>query len=275
MTLHVERPLDQLPEAVLFDLDGTLYRGNEMIAGADRLISSLLAQHIPCWYITNNSTRSAEEVAAHLQAMNIPADADRVLTSAMATADYVKRIYPEENIYMIGEQGLHDALQSAGLSLVSGEEPAGVVVQGLDRGLNYDKLSFAVRHLLNGAAFVMTNPDKLLPTAGGFIPGAGSLGALLQAATQITPTIIGKPSTIMMDYAFERTGSSRARTWVIGDNPQTDLAAARDAGCPIVLVLTGLCTSDNWQQLCGAALVQPDAVFTNLDEVIAQIAQMS
>jgi 4-nitrophenyl phosphatase len=253
-----------VPEALLFDLDGTLYRGNERILGADRLISELQELGIPCWFVTNNSTRSPTEVAKHLREMGIPADETRIVTSATAAAYYVREYYSGASAFVIGEQGLLQALRDEGIRIVPEDTPEGeiaqLVVQGLDRKLTYDRLTQAVKHLLGGATFVQTNPDRLLPVDGGFLPGAGSLGAVLETATGVKPIIIGKPSIVIMDYALLKAGTLPARTWVIGDNPYTDLAAGRNAGCPSILMLTGLCTDRDWRKHCETAEVQPDAV---------------
>jgi len=251
------------PEALMFDLDGTLYRGNEIIPGADRLIAGLQRSGMPCLFVTNNSTRTPLEVAEHLRAMGIPAEEEAIVTSALAAAHYVKMLHPGADTYVIGEKGLREALVNAGLHVLEEgdhERKAALVVQGLDRKLSYDRLTVAVKHLLNGAAFVQTNPDRLLPVDGGFLPGAGSIGAALQSAGGTDPIIIGKPSQRIMDFSLQLTGTSPEKTWVIGDNPYTDLAAARNVGCPSILVLTGLCTLDNWEEHCAAANVTPDAV---------------
>jgi 4-nitrophenyl phosphatase len=262
----------QVPEALLFDLDGTLYRGNEPIPGAGRLIEGLQARGLPCLFVTNNSTRTPIEVAEHLHEMGISAEVQSIVTSALATAYYVQSAHPGADTYLIGEKGLREAVVEAGLHLLADEEgKAAIVVQGLDRELTYRQLKIAVTHLLNGAVFVQTNPDRLLPVDGGFLPGAGSIGASLQAATGIEPIVIGKPSRILMDYSLRMTGTSPSRTWVVGDNPYTDLAAARNAGCPSILVLTGFCTVDNWQEHCAAAEVVPDAVFEGPEQLEAYL----
>lgn len=260
-----------LPEALLFDLDGTLYRGNEPIPGADRLIANAHNRGIPCLYVTNNSTRTPLEVADHLAVMGIPAKEEEIVTSASAAAYYVQSRYPGADTYVIGERGLREALKAADLHLL-GDSPsedrrAALVVQGLDRNLTYERIRIAVKHLLEGADFVQTNPDRLLPVDDGFLPGAGSLGAVLQTATGIEPIVIGKPSNIIMDFSLKLSGTAPNRSWVIGDNPYTDLAAARNAGCPSILVLTGLCTIDNWREHCEAAGVTPDAVCEGPEQV--------
>ncbi|WP_373231518.1 HAD-IIA family hydrolase [Cohnella sp.] len=261
------------PDALLFDLDGTLYRGNERIPGAGRLITDLQQRGMACWFVTNNSTRTAIEVAEHLHAMGIPAEKEKIVTSALAAAYYVREHYQGSRTFVIGERGLQEALRGEGIQLLTGETEdritAELVVQGLDRNLTYESIRLAVKHLLGGAVFVQTNPDRLLPVDRGFLPGAGSIGAALQAASGIEPIVIGKPSKIMMDYTLKLAGVTPARAWVIGDNPYTDLAAGRNAGCPSILVLTGLCTADNWQEHCQAAGVEPHAVCDGPDEFAA------
>ncbi|TJY44589.1 HAD-IIA family hydrolase [Cohnella pontilimi] len=259
----------RLPKALLFDLDGTLYRGTECVPGAGRLISSLQQRDIPCWYVTNNSSRTPEEVSQHLNEMNIPAAPQQVITSSLAAADYAKRHFAAASAYVIGESGLRQALTKAGLHLISDADatPASVVVSGIDRDFTYLKLANAVRHMLNGAAYLLTNPDKLLPTEKGLMPGAGTIGAALTAATGISPTVIGKPSAVLMDYALKRAGVLPEETWAVGDNPFTDIAAARAAGCPSVLTLTGLCTASDWEAKCREADAFPDAVCADLDEL--------
>jgi 4-nitrophenyl phosphatase len=259
----------RFPKALLFDLDGTLYRGAERVPGADRLITSLRQRGMPCWFVTNNSSRTPDEVSEHLVGMGIPATPQQVITSSLASADYAARHFAGAAVYVIGESGLRQALTEAGLLLLSDadETLASLVVSGIDRGFTYLKLASAVRHILNGAAYILTNPDQLLPTESGLFPGAGAIGSALTAATGILPTVIGKPSAILMDYTMQRAGVRPEEVWVIGDNPHTDIAAARAAGCPSVLTLTGLCTAENWEFKCREADALPDAVCADLDDL--------
>lgn len=264
------------PRALLIDLDGTLYRGESRVPDADRLLQEMEQRGIPCWFVTNNSSRTPEEVARHLMHLDIPASADRVITSAIAAADYIRGNYSERLAYLIGERGLEEALERSGIPMLGNTEQAtrpALVVQGIDRELTYDKLAKAVQYVLGGAKFVQTNPDLLLPTNGSLLPGAGSIGATITAATGIEPFIIGKPSRVIMDYALNLAGVKAEDAWVIGDNPLTDLAAAASAGCPSVLVLTGLCTTEDWTMRCEAAGVFPDAVCENLNELIALLME--
>lgn len=248
------------PRAVLFDLDGTLYRGDRALPGAPELVHRLEARGVACWFVTNNSTRTPQDVAAHMRRMGFAVEPERIVTSAWAAALYIAERHPGAKAYVIGEKGLHEALREAGIRLACEGEQADVVVQGLDRSLTYDRLCRAVAHLLGGAVFIQTNPDRLLPVENGYMPGAGSIGAALREATGIAPTVVGKPSAFLVETALRLAGVEPSAAWVVGDNPYTDVAAGWNAGCPTILLLTGFCSEKDWQDHCAAAGVRPHAV---------------
>jgi 4-nitrophenyl phosphatase len=254
---------------LLIDLDGTLYNGRQMIDGADTLIHMLRARKARYLFVTNNSSASPETVADRLNAMGIPAEPQDVCTSAQAAASYIAERREGARVFVVGEEGLRDALTGAGLHIV--EDNPDIVVQGIDRSLTYDRLSAAVRHILGGAAYVLTNPDVLLPSDGELLPGAGTIAAMLRTATGVEPALIGKPSAILMNFALERLGLTAQETWVVGDNPATDIAAAQAAGCYSVLVLTGLATKDNYNRLLQAAGVITDVVFDDLHKLLLHV----
>jgi len=129
--------------------------------------------------------------------------------------------------------------------------------------------------LLSGAVYLLTNPDRQLPVAGGILPGAGSIAAALEAASGVRPTVIGKPSPILMNFALARAGVAAEDAWVVGDNPRTDIAAGLAVGSRTVLVLTGLCTIENWRSRCEAAEAMPDAVCLGPEELAIMIEQIN
>ncbi|MGG3456111.1 putative hydrolase YutF [compost metagenome] len=252
-------------KAYLIDLDGTLYHGPKMIPGADDLISALRAKRIPFLFVTNNSSRTPAEVAAHLEAMGISARAEEVCTSAVAAARYIAEDQPGCKVAAIGEAGLTKALNEAGLQLIS-EEPD-VVVQGIDRHFTYETLTRAARWIRGGARYVLTNPDLLLPTQEGLMPGAGTLSAAIQAASGVKPVVIGKPAAPLMDFAIARLGLAASEVAVIGDNLHTDIAAGVNAGCGTILTLTGVTTADNLPDFVKSSGVSADVVCRDLAEV--------
>lgn len=257
-------------KALLIDLDGTIYHGNRAIDGADRLIDYLKEHNIPYRFVTNNSSSSPERVSDRLREMGIAAEPGDVCTSAQAAAAYVAAEKPGASVHVIGEDGLKEALHDAGLA--SGASHPDYVVQGIDREFTYEKAAMAVERIRGGAVYVLTNPDLLLPSDGGFIPGAGSIGAMLAAASGAEPILIGKPSSILMDYALQQLGVKAEETCVVGDNLATDIAAGIAAGCATVLVLTGLTTRDNYDMYANKAGCRPDWICDDLPGLITFIA---
>ncbi len=252
-------------KAYLIDLDGTLYHGSRMIPEADRLISGLQEAGIPYLFVTNNSSRTPGEVAEHLMQMGIPAKEEQVCTSAVAAAEYIAGQVPGSKVAPIGEAGLITALKNAGLTL--DEEQPEFVVQGIDRTFTYETLTRAARWILGGARYVLTNPDLLLPSQDGLLPGAGTISAAIRAATGVEPIVIGKPSGILMRHAIDRLGLANEDVAVIGDNMLTDISAGANAGCGTILTLTGVTTAENLPSFVDSSGINPDVICSNLDEV--------
>ncbi|NGZ74488.1 TIGR01457 family HAD-type hydrolase [Saccharibacillus alkalitolerans] len=257
-------------DAFLIDLDGTLYHGERMVPGADKLIETLNERGIPFLFLTNNSSAAPEAVALRLNKMGIPARAEQVCTSSMAAAAYMAGRKPGASAAVFGEAGLKNAVEAAGLTLF--DEADGTpdyVLQGIDRQFTYEKLARAGRLILAGAEFVLTNPDLLLPSESGLMPGAGTLGAALESMTGVKPAVIGKPSPVLMNFAFNLLGVGAAQVTVIGDNMMTDIKAGAESGCRSLLVLTeeGVTTPSNLERHKKLAGTEPDLVKANLHEL--------
>lgn len=252
----------------LIDLDGTLYRGHEPIPHAAAFIRMLNDKGLPYLLVTNNSSRTSEQVAEHMRELGIDVPAAAVYTSSQAAAQYLTEQRQGDRVHMIGEAGLQIALEAAGFLLNEGTPD--YVVQGIDRSFTYAKLTEAVRHLHGGATFVVTNPDRMLPSDGGLLPGAGSLAASITAASGVEPVVIGKPSPIIMAYAIERLGLPAADVWVIGDNAATDIRGGHVAGCRTALVLTGVATAANVHEQLASAGVTPDLICEDLQDFVKQ-----
>ncbi|HFI0256908.1 TPA: TIGR01457 family HAD-type hydrolase [Streptococcus suis] len=245
----------------LIDLDGTIYEGKKRIPAGERFIHRLQERKIPYLFVTNNTTRRPEMVQAMLAGhFNIETPIETIYTASMATVDYMDDLGKEKTVYVIGEDGLKSAIFEAGY-VEDTENPAYVVV-GLDWQVDYEKLAVATLAIQKGATFIGTNPDLNIPTERGHLPGAGSLIALLQAATRVEPTFIGKPEAIIMDKALEMLGTERSQTVMVGDNYLTDIRAGLDNGFPTLLVLTGFTKPEEVASLPQA----PTHVLNSLDE---------
>ncbi|HFR3770149.1 TIGR01457 family HAD-type hydrolase [Streptococcus suis] len=222
----------------LIDLDGTIYKGTERIPAGERFVHELQERGIPYLFVTNNTTRRPEMVQTMLaENFNIETPLETIYTASLATVDYMNDLGREKTVYVIGEEGLKSAIYEAGY-VENTENPAYVVV-GLDWQVDYEKFATATLAIQKGATFIGTNPDLNIPTERGHLPGAGSLIALLKAATRVEPIFIGKPEAIIMDKALEILGTERSQTVMVGDNYLTDIRAGIDNGFPTLLVLTG------------------------------------
>ncbi|HEL1669101.1 TPA: TIGR01457 family HAD-type hydrolase [Streptococcus suis] len=245
----------------LIDLDGTIYEGKKRIPAGERFIHRLQECQIPYLFVTNNTTRRPEMVQAMLaENFNIETPLETIYTASLATVDYMNDLGKKKTVYVIGEDGLKSAIFEAGY-VEDTENPAYVVV-GLDTQLNYEKLTIATLAIQKGATFIGTNPDLNIPTERGHLPGAGSLIALLKAATRVEPTFIGKPEAIIMDKALEILGTERSQTVMVGDNYLTDIRAGIDNGFPTLLVLTGFTKPE---EVAGLPIA-PIHVLNSLDE---------
>ncbi|RAL27000.1 TIGR01457 family HAD-type hydrolase [Thermoflavimicrobium daqui] len=226
----------------LIDLDGTLYRGNEIIPEAVEFIASLDQMGLRYLFLTNNSSQTPAQVAKRLQKFGFPAREDQVYTSALATAAYLKDTLGSPSVFVIGEEGLKKAIIEANC-LMTEQNPEAVVV-GIDREFSYEKMKKACLFIRQGAQFIGTNPDKALPTEEGLLPGAGSLIQAIAMATGVNPKIIGKPESIIIHYALKALGTTSGETLIVGDNLETDILAGVKAKIDTLLVLSGVTTMD-------------------------------
>jgi glycerol-1-phosphatase len=226
-------------DALLFDLDGVLFRGDEPLPNAPETIGALREAGARIVYLTNNSSRTPEQVAAKLTGLGIAADPAEVVTSALATADLLaeRRV---RSAYTIGGDGVIRALEAVGISVVDGEA-SGVshVVVGIDDDLTYAKLRTACVLVQGGAHLVATSADRTFPSSGGQLwPGAGALVAAITTATGVEAEVVGKPFAPLFESALRRSGGTHPL--VIGDRLDTDIAGADALGWDSLLVLTGV-----------------------------------
>ena len=221
----------------LIDMDGVLYRGPELIAGADRFVHELRARDIPFRFLTNNSQRTRRDVVARLVRMGLEVEDRHVFTSAMATARFLAQQKPGGTAFVIGEGGLLTALHQHGYAVVD-HDPDYVVV-GEGRTFNLELVEAAVRMILGGAKLIATNLDPNCPTQNGLRPGCGALVALLETATGVKAFSVGKPSPVMMRAARKELALATDETTMIGDTMETDILGGVQLGFRTVLVLSG------------------------------------
>lgn len=245
---------------LLADLDGVFYRGSLPLPGGAEFVHWLRQQGIVLLFITNNSTRTPQQYVEKLAGLGIVAAPEEIFTSSLATRAYLERQAPRDTgVYFIGQKGLEEALLGDGYFVLDERTPSYVVV-GLDTQLTYEKLRRACLLIRAGARFIGTNPDRTFPSPEGITPGCGSILAALEAATDVRPTVIGKPERGLFETAMERVHARPQETAVLGDRLDTDILGAKRLGLTALMVLTGVHGKDE----VAMSPVQPDAVFPDL-----------
>ncbi|WP_163526738.1 TIGR01457 family HAD-type hydrolase [Halobacillus ihumii] len=225
-------------KAYFIDLDGTMYRGKDPIPGAAEFVKFVQAQSIPFMYLTNNSSAKPEQVVEKLMNMGIPAADDQVFTSSLATAKYVTSLQSEAKVYVIGEEGLYDALEKEGHEVT--DDGADYVIVGIDRHISYEKLAKACLNVRNGAKLISTNKDAAIPTERGMLPGNGAITSVVAVSTGVEPIFVGKPEAIAMEQALNKVGLEKKDVLMVGDNYETDILAGINAGLDTLMVETGV-----------------------------------
>jgi glycerol-1-phosphatase len=299
---------------VALDLDGVCYRGNVVLPGVREALADIRARGIDLRYVTNNSTTHRDDVAARLRSMGLPADGDRILSSAVVTAHWLLERFPAgTEVLVVGEQGLIRELAEAGLvPLHAGDEgvagqsswaggpaepaesgktgasgapgePAGqaprgrvaAVVVGMDRGVTYRALAEAQAAIAEGALFVATNPDPTFPVPHGLAPGAGALVAAVATAAGKQPVVMGKPGLALAEALAKITGIGAESTLFIGDRLDTDVEMGERAGMVTVLVLTGATSPEEMQRhRAERTEPRPDYVLDDLSQLPALLDRL-
>lgn len=268
---------------LLVDLDGVVYRGTDPVPGVAAVLADRAARGDDIVYVTNNSMHYRADYQTRLAAMGCPVSPDTVVSSARATAAYLREHDPEiQRVLVLGAGGLERELRDEGFDVVTagaaatrlsqegidGFAAAGhpdAVVVGLDPNLTYARLVVASDSIRAGAHFIATNRDPIYPTEHGLRPGAGSIVIALEAATGVVPISIGKPAPYLLEAAAHAVGREPSAAIMIGDAIATDLAGAQAVGARSVMMLTGVTTLAEIQAL--PADRQPTAIAADAAEL--------
>jgi 4-nitrophenyl phosphatase len=246
----------------LFDLDGTVYLGDELLPGARDLLAYLDHTSLPYYFLTNNSSRSRADYSLKLARYGLSAPQEMIFSSGMATAIYLKKKHTGARIYLVGTPSLEDEFRSYGFELV--EDDPDLVVLGFDTTLTYHKIRRLADFVREGKPYIATHPDINCPTPYGFMPDIGSMMAMIRASTgREADVVVGKPHAPMVEAIVEATGFSPGDLTMVGDRLYTDIAMGA-AGIRTVLVLSG----ETGREDLVCAPHQPDLVCENLKELL-------
>lgn len=242
----------------LFDLDGTVYLGGQLLPGAKAILSYLEDQHLPFYFVTNNSSRSRKDYVLKLMRLGLTYPENKILSSGVATALYLHQQKEGARLYVSGTPSLEQEFRDFGFDLV--QQQPDFAVLGFDTTLTYDKIRRLCDYIKAGVPYIATHPDINCPTEDGYIPDIGAMMAMIKASTGRDPdVIIGKPHLPMILAAQQMTGYPVDQIAMIGDRLYTDIAMGQ-AGITTVLVLSGESKATD----LVAPPFQPDYVFENL-----------
>lgn len=247
------------------DLDGTVYRGKELLAGAREGVTALREAGCSVVFLSNNPTKTDADYVARLEGFGLDVEPGAVLSSGTITTDYLADRHADDRVFVVGSSGLREQMRAADLALTTDPLACDLLVGSYDRGFDYDALTDGLWALEAGATFVGTDPDPTVPVHGGRdVPGSGAiLGALSAAAGREPDRVMGKPSEEAAAAAEAALGVPPEECLVVGDRLSTDVALGERAGMTTVLVLTGVTARDD----LAAASVEPDHVIESLGEI--------
>jgi arabinose operon protein AraL len=248
----------------LFDLDGTVYRGDQLIPGADRVIAALRADGRRVAFLSNKPLETRSDYARKLTRLGIPTAAEDVINSSLVLARHLASLDPGAPVFVIGEPPLVAELEAHGFEVRRDQRVRWVVI-AFDRTFDYAKLNIALQAVRQGARLIATNPDRTCPTEDGEIPDCAGMIAAVEAVTgHAVEIIVGKPSPIILEVALARLGVGASDCVMVGDRIETDIVMGKRLGLTTVLVLTGITPADDPR----VSEIAPDAVLPSLLDLI-------
>jgi len=256
---------------LIIDMDGVLWRDSEPIGDLPSIFDRIRSMGLKFILATNNATRTVEQYHNKIFKFGVTLEDWQVITSAEATAIFLKRKYSDGlNAYVVGQPGLKDTLRSWGINVVDETaKDVHVVVASLDYSLTYEKLKHASLLVRSGCEFIGTNSDVTFPTPEGLIPGSGTVVGAIELASEKKAIMIGKPEPLLYQMALDRLGLKPEVVLGIGDRLETDIAGAQAAGIHTALVLSGVSTQD--QAECYQP--SPEIIAANLAEILNMSGQ--
>ncbi len=262
-------PVDfQRIRGVLFDMDGVVYVGSNLLPGVQEMFDYLESTGRKWLCVTNNASRTPAQFVEKLTSMGVRARPEQILGSAEATAGWLaeqieEQGWPRGKVIIVGQDGLRAALKQHHFELTTTPAEATYAIAGINFELTYEELAGVALAIRHGARFIGTNSDPSYPSERGLLPGAGSILALLATATGVEPTVIGKPNAGMYDQAIRRIGLQPHEVMMVGDRYDTDISGALSFGLSTTGVLTGVSTRHDFE----SAVQPPHIIATDLPEL--------
>lgn len=263
-------PIDRGYRGYIFDLDGTVYLGDQLLPGVHHLITELRKRGSRTVFISNNPTRDPQMYAEKLTRFGLPTPVGDIINTVVTMSAWLVRHTPGAQVFVIGEEPLRAAIERAGLTLCDDPARIDVVVASYDHQFDYRKLQIAFDALwqYRHALLVTTNPDTYCPLPDGRgEPDSAAIVAAIEACTGVRCVAnVGKPDRFMADTVLDLLDLPPEDCVLVGDRLYTDVAMAVKAGMASALVLTGETTRDMVKAATG--INQPTYILDPIDELL-------
>ncbi|WP_022819727.1 HAD-IIA family hydrolase [Fusobacterium russii] len=249
----------------LLDMDGTIYLGNKLIDGAKEFLNTLKENKIKYLFLTNNSSKNKDRYVEKLNGLGIEANREDVFTSGEATTIYLNKLKKGAKIFLLGTKDLEEEFEKAGFVLIKERaKDIDFVVLGFDTTLTYEKLWIACEYISEGTTYIATHPDFNCPLEGGkFMPDVGSMIELIKASTGKVPTVIGKPSSHIIEAILNKYNLKKEELAMVGDRLYTDIRTGLDNGLTSILVMSG----ETDDEMLKETIYKPDFIFKSVKEL--------
>lgn len=264
-------PLNQ-KKLFLFDIDGTIAVGDTLFEGSRELIDHIESIGGKAYYITNNSTRSAQDYIEKFRTcFGLETTADQFVTSGFMTLRFLQKHFSGQKIFVLGTASFIAELRKNGLTVTeTAQDDIDCVVAAYDSELNYGKLTEICKILFTkDVPFYATNPDLRCPIDFGFIPDCGAICDMITATTEKKPIYLGKPSREVVDLCLAASGFTREEALVVGDRLYTDIACGINGGVDTCVVYTGEATP----QEAASSPYKPTWEFSDVKELLTACRQ--
>lgn len=248
----------------LFDLDGTVYLGEHLIPGAERVIRLLRDAGRKVVFLSNKPLYTCKDYAAKLTRLGIPTQSTDVVNSTFVMIRYLLSVAADAKVFVMGELPFVAEMARAGFHLTENPDEIEYVVAAFDRTFDYRKYNIAFQAIRKGARFIATNPDRTCPVEGGELPDCAGVIAALEAVTlKKVEVIVGKPSPITVRVALEVMGLEAADCLLVGDRLETDIRMGAESGMKTALVMTGVTD----RKTLEASPLRPDYVLQSIADL--------
>lgn len=248
----------------LFDMDGTLNMGEEPLEGAMETLDILTKKGKRIGFVTNNSSKAKYDYLEKMHRMGYNAKIEQIITSGMATAQYLSRHLPYKSVYVLGTDCLKKEFQDYGIEVKEIGEDADCVVLAFDTELTYEKLFHATNLIGKGRKYIATHPDFVCPSDEGDMPDAGAVMALIENTNGRRPdVVVGKPCHPMAEFVFDHFSVNPKDVAFVGDRLYTDIKFGINNKMTSILVLTGETTLE----MLHKSDIQPDYVMESVNEL--------